>query len=114
MANTLTSTTNALPFGWGTPVGTTSGSVWPGNSTAGGVIFINNGNVNLAICPAVCNIATVQGVYPGAAAGVAAIGGAGSVNIAPGDKFIIDNLLCTGGFNGVAAGPGGVLTIWSF
>ncbi len=114
MSNSLATSTNALPFGWGTPVGTVSGPVWPGNATSGGTIFINNSPVVVAICPAVVNLATTQGVYPGPTVGVAVVGGAGSVNINPGDKFIIDNLLCTGGFNGIAAGTGGSLTIWSF
>ena len=113
MTSTLTDTTLGTPLGWGSTVGTVSGPVWPGNPSATGVIFMNNGGVQLAICPAQVNQA-VLGVYTGFAAGVAAIGGAGSKNINPGDVFIIDTLACRGAFNAIAAGPGGVLTIWSF
>jgi len=42
------------------------------------------------------------------------IGGAGCKNLNPGDVFIIDTLQCRGAFNGIAAAPGGQLTVWSF
>jgi hypothetical protein len=105
--------TNASPLGWGTTVGTTSGPVFPGNSSCGGLIFINNGTVLIAICPASTNVG-ILGVYSGFANGVAVISGAGSININPGDKFIIDNLLCTAAWNGIAQSPGGILTILTF
>jgi hypothetical protein len=106
--------TNASPLGWGTTVGQTSGPVFPGVSTASGVIFYNpSSSVSVAICTAQTNIG-VLGVYAGFANGVAAINGAGSITIAPGDKFIIDNLLCTTAWNGIASGSGGVLTILTF
>lgn len=105
--------TNSAPLSWGTTVGTTSGPIFPGVSGCAGVIFINNGSVVVAICPASVNVG-VLGVYAGFATGVAAIGGAGSININPGDKFIIDNLNCSTGWNGIASGAGGVLTILTF
>ena len=39
------------------------------------------------------------------------INGAGSITMQPGDKFIIDTLQCTGAWNGIAGGSGGILTI---
>jgi hypothetical protein len=106
--------TNASPVAWGTTVGQTSGPVFPGVSTASGTMFINaSSSVTLAICPASVNVG-VLGVYSGFANGVAVINGAGSITLAPGDKFLIDNLLCTAPWNGIASGPGGVLTVLSF
>jgi hypothetical protein len=114
MATAATSnSTNASPLGFGTTVGITSGPVFPGNSSAGGMIFVNNGPVVVAICPASVNLG-ILGVYSGFAAGVAVINGPGSININPGDKFIIDNLLATTAWNGIAAGPGASLTILTF
>jgi hypothetical protein len=113
MTTTLSDTTLGTPLGWGTTVGTASGPVWPGNPSATGVIFMNNGSVQIAICPAQVNQGLL-GVYGGFAVGVAQIGGPGSKNINPGDVFIIDTLACRGAFNGIAAGPGGALTVWSF
>lgn len=112
--NLSANSTNASPLGWGTTVGTTSGPVFPGNSTSGGLIFINpSSSVSVAICAASTNIG-VLGVYAGFANGVAVINGAGSITLGPGDKFIIDNLLCTTAWNGIASGAGGVLTILTF
>lgn len=105
--------TNSSPAGWGTTVGLTSGSVFPGVGSPHGAVFINNGGVVIAICPASVNLATL-GVYTGFANGVAVISGAGSININPGDKFFIDNMAATTAWNGIAAGPGGVLTILTF
>jgi len=105
--------TNSSPLGWGTTVGQTSGPVFPGVQTAKGVIFINNGTVLIALCPAEVNQGTL-GVYPGFAPGVAVVSGAGSVNLNPGDKWIVDSLLCTSAWNGIAQGPGGVLTVLTF
>jgi hypothetical protein len=113
MATSLTDTTLGTPLGWGTTVGVVSGPVWPGNASANGAIFMNNGSVQIAICPAQVNQGTL-GVYSGFAAGVASIGGPGCKNLNPGDVFIIDTLQCRGAFNGVAGGPGGQLTVWSF
>ncbi|SRR5882724_331377 len=104
-------TTNALPTGYGTTVGTTSGPVLPANPTRGGLVFYNPSlSVILAVCPAVVNLA-VLGSYSGNATGVAVLYGAGSIVLNPGDKFIIDNLMCSGAWNGIASGPGGVLTV---
>lgn len=107
------SATNATPHGWGTTVGTVSGPVFPGVPSGAGIMFINNGSVALAICPANLN-SGVLGVYSGFQAGVAAIGGAGSINLNPGDKWIVDTLPCTTPWNGIAASAGGVLTILTF
>lgn len=106
-------TGNLLPVGWGTTVGVTSGPVLPANPTRNGLIFINpSASVAVAVCPAMVNQGTL-GVYANAPSlGVAAINGQGSVTIQPGDKFIIDNLNCTGAFNGIASGASGILTIW--
>ena len=101
----------SYPLGWGTTVGLTSGPVLPTNPTRGGLIFINASvSAAIAICPSVVNQG-ILGVYTGFAVGVAAINGAGSVTMQPGDKFIIDNLNCTGAWNGIASGTGAVLTI---
>lgn len=106
--------TNASPMGWGTTVGQTSGPVFPGVSSSAGVIFYNpSAGTTIAICPAQVNLG-VLGVYPGFANGVAVINGAGSITLAPGDKFILDNLLCTTAWNGIAAGPNGALTVLTF
>ncbi len=113
MATTLTDTTLGTPLGWGTTVGVVSGPVWPGNPSGNGAMFMNNGSVQIAICPGQVNQGT-QGVYSGFATGVAAISGAGCKNLNPGDVLIIDTLQCRGAFNGVAGGPGGQLTVWSF
>jgi len=106
--------TNASPMGFGTTVGVTSGPVFPGVASNGGVIFHNpSGSVAVAICPAQLNMG-VLGVYSGFASGVAVINGAGCITLAPGDKFILDNMLCTSAWNGIAAGAGGILTILTF
>jgi hypothetical protein len=94
-------------------VGLTSGPVFPGVGSAHGAVFINNGTAVIAICPASVNVGTA-GVFAGFTAGVAAINGAGSVNINPGDKFFIDNMLCTSAWNGIAASAGGALTVLTF
>lgn len=108
------STTNPLPTGYGTTVGTTSGPALPANPTRGGLIFYNpSASVSIAVCPAVVNQG-ILGVYSGNAVGVALINGQGSITIAPGDKFIIDNLLATCAFNGIASGAPGLLTVWEF
>lgn len=112
--NPTNSTTVGSPTGYGTTVGQTSGPVLPGNPTRTGLIIHNpSASVSAAVCPAVVNQG-VLGVYSGAAVGVAAINGAGSKTLAPGDVFIIDNLLCTSAFNGIASGTGGLLTFWEF
>jgi hypothetical protein len=113
MTSVITNTTNALPLGWGTTVGTAPQLGFPGNPTANGCIFINNGATTLAICPAQVNLG-VLGVFSGFAAGVPVIGGPGSKNLNPGDVFIIDTLPMTGPFNAISSGPGGVLTTWGF
>ncbi len=105
--------TQSSPVGWGMVVGLTSGLVFPGVGSAHGAVFINNGTQVIAICPASVNLGA-NGVFPGFAAGVAVINGAGSVNINPGDKFFIDNMLCTSAWNGIAAGAGGALTVLTF
>src|ERR1700704_2640426 len=97
-------TTTPLPIGYGTTLGLVSGPALPANPTRGGLVFINpSASVTVAVCPAVVNPATL-GVYTGNAAGIAAINGAGSLTLNPGDKFIIDNLACTGAWNGIASG----------
>ena len=105
--------TNSSPFSFGTTVSTTSGPVFPGNPSAGGMIVINNGQVQVAIVTATMNLGAL-GVYPGATAGVAVINGPGCVNLNPGDKFIFDNLLATAAWNGIAQGGIGALTFLCF
>lgn len=104
--------TNALlPIGWGTTVGLTSGPVMPSNPSRTGLVFINqSAGVSIAICPAVVNVGA-GGFYSGATVGVAAVNGAGSITMQPGDKFIIDTISCTTAWNGIASGAGGVLTM---
>jgi len=124
MAVESSPTTNPLPTGYAqaTPIGTTSVPVLPPGPTRGGLIFINNGSVVLAICPAtVVTLTLASGVLVsgGAAIGVAAVGGSGSINLNPGDKFIVDNLPATGGWNAVAAAlvngvAAGILTVLEF
>jgi hypothetical protein len=102
--------TQANPNGFGTTVGLTSGPAIPANPTRVGMIFHNpSSSVAVAICPAIVNQGTL-GVYTGNAVGVAAINGAGSITMQPGDKFIVDNLSCTSAWNAIASGAGGVLT----
>ncbi len=106
--------TGTFPVGWGTTVGLVSQPVLGQNPTRAGLIFHNPSGVSIAICPANVNIG-VLGVYPNSPApvGVAVINGAGSITMSPGDKLIIDVSFPSGcGWNGVASGAGGVLTIW--
>jgi hypothetical protein len=106
MANTA-----AFPVSYGTTVGTTSGLVLPANPARVGLMFANpSASVAVAICPAMVNQGT-NGVYTGLATGTAVINGAGSITLAPGDKFIIDTFNCTSAWNGIAGGAGGVLTV---
>lgn len=101
----------ALPIAWGTTVGLSNQPVIPANPSRKALIFVNASiGVAVAICPAQINVG-VLGVYTGIAAGVASINGPGSITMQPGDKFIIDTLNCTAGWNGIAGGGGGVLTI---
>src|SRR5438445_1923556 len=104
--------TNALlPIGWGTTVPTTSGPVLPANPSRNALVFVNaSSGVSVAIIPAVVNIGTA-GVYVGSSAGVAVINGAGSITMAPGDKFIVDTLACTCAWNGISSGAGGAVTV---
>lgn len=107
----VNTTGQALPLGWGTTVGTSSVQVLPVNPSRLALVFINSSpSVAVGICPSVVN-AGVNGVYTGAAASVAAINGAGSITMNPGDKFIIDSMNVTTAWNGIAAGAGGQLTI---
>lgn len=104
-------TNAAFPLSWGTTVGTTSVTVLPANPSRTALIFVNaSTGIAIAICPAQIN-AGVNGVYTGFAAATAAINGPGSITMQPGDKFIIDTMNCTGTWNGIASGAGGVLTI---
>src|SRR5271170_2855149 len=105
-------TLQALPVSWGTTVPTTSVSVLPANPSRQGLMFINaSSGVTIAICPVQLN-AGINGVYTGFAASTAVINGAGSVTMNPGDKFIIDTFNCTCAWNGIAAGAGGLLTVF--
>ncbi len=107
----VNATLQALPVSWGTTVSTVSGPVLPANPSRQSLIFVNpSTGVNIAICPVALN-SGVNGVYTGFAASTAVINGAGSITMAPGDKFIIDTLNCTCAWNGIASGAGGVLTI---
>jgi len=114
-----TNTTLLGPIAWGASPTLTAAPVLPPNPTRTGLIFINQGSVALAIAPAVgyvgavtINSATGQYVTPALSALVPAISGAGSITMQPNDKFIIDNLNCTGAWNAVAAAAtGGALTI---
>lgn len=113
MTTTSSNTTNALPIGWGTTIGTVSQPVLPANPTRTGLQFYNVGTIPVAICPANVNIGSL-GAYPSLPSGtpppvgVAAIGTAGSITMQPGDKLIIDNLPCSCGWNGIAATTGGL------
>lgn len=111
----MSGSTNLTPMGWGTTVGLTSGPVLPANPTRSGLIMYNPsaGGVSIAVCPALVNQGLL-GVFSGFAVGVAAINGAGSITLAPGDKFIIDNLPCQCAWNGIASGAGGVVTFLEF
>jgi hypothetical protein len=110
----LNASTNVAPLGWGTTVPTVSTLVFPGVSTPSGVIFINpSSSVSIAICPANVNLG-VNGVYTGFKLGVAVINGPGSVTLMPGDKWIVDNLLCTTPWYGIAGAAGGMLTVFTF
>jgi hypothetical protein len=104
------SSTQSNPNGFGTTVGQTSGPAIPANPTRVGLMFINpSPSVSIGICPAMVNQAAL-GVYTGLATGVAAVNGAGSITLQPGDKFILDNVSSTTAWNAVASGAGGVLT----
>jgi hypothetical protein len=108
----MASTGATLPVAWGTPVGLVSGPVLPANPSRTALVFRNvSASVSIAIIPAVANIATVQGVYVGSAAGVAVINGAGSITMQPGDIFVLDSLQTTTAWNGIASGSGANLTI---
>jgi hypothetical protein len=102
-----------LPVSWGTPVGLVSAPVLPSNPSRNGLVFVNaSTSVAVAIIAASSNIALLQGQYPGVTTpSVAAINGAGSITMQPGDKFIIDTLACTCAWNGIASGTGGALSI---
>lgn len=124
-----TQTTGQLPNGWGVTVGVANQLALPPVQTSGGLIFYNaSSSVSIAICPASMTL-IASGTAPsplvpppsfptagitGPIPGVAAIGGAGSVTLLPGDKFIIDNLQATTAWNCVASGSGGALTILVF
>ena len=102
-----------LPVAWGTPVGLTSGLILPANPSRNSLVFINASvSGAIAIIPASANIALLQGQYPGIITpAIAVINGAGSLTMQPGDKFIIDTIVCTCAWNGIASGTGSVLTI---
>jgi len=105
-------TTLPMPVGWGTTIGLTSQPILPPNNTRQALVFINSSLTTIAICPANVNIG-VLGVYPTGAppTGVAGINTPGSITMLPNDKFIIDNIACTCGWNGIAGGAGGGITI---
>lgn len=108
------SSTQPNPNGFGTTVGTTSGAAIPANPTRSGLMFINpSASIVVAICPAMVNQGTL-GNYTGLATGVAAINGAGSITLNPGDKFILDNLCASTAWNAIASGAGGVLTAFEW
>ena len=77
------------------------------------LVFVNTSvSGAIAIIPASANIALLQGQYPGIITpAIAVINGAGSLTMQPGDKFIIDTIVCTCAWNGIASGTGSVLTI---
>lgn len=121
MPSPLNAGTTALaPNGYGAVVGTTSGMVVPPNPSRGGLMFFNNGSVQIAVCPDRLVVQPSAGAaYPTTnpfpTGGVAAIGGSGSINLAPGQSITLDNLAASGQWNGISAGPGnGVLTILEF
>jgi hypothetical protein len=101
-----------LPVAWGTPVGLASGLVLPANPSRTALVFRNVSTAAaIAIIPNTANIALTQGAYVGSTIGVAAVNGAGSITMQPGDIFVIDTLQCTTAWNGIASGTGGNLTI---
>jgi hypothetical protein len=101
-----------MPVGWGTTIGLTSQPILPPNSTRQGLVFINSSLTTIAICPANVFVGAL-GVYPAGSApvGVAGINTPGSITMLPNDKFIIDNIACTCGWNGIAGTTGGSITI---
>lgn len=103
-SNTIT------PTGWGITVGATSQLALPANPTRSGLIWINQSSAVIAICPATLNTVSSAGVVTNNVSGVAVIGGAGSITMQPGDKFIIDNMPCGCQWNAIAASAGSALT----
>lgn len=96
----------ALPVGWGVTVGLTAAQAIPMNPSRQAIMFVNaSGSAAIAICPAVVNLGA------GAAPGVPVIGGAGSITMSPGDKFIVDTLNCTTAWEAIASAAGSQLTI---
>jgi hypothetical protein len=96
----------ALPVGWGVTVGLTAAQAIPANPSRQAIMFVNaSGSSAIAICPAVVNLGS------GPAPGVPVIGGAGSITMSPGDKFIVDTLNCTTAWNAISNGASAALTI---
>jgi hypothetical protein len=102
-----------LPISYGTPVGLTSGPILPANASRNALVFVNSSvSGAIAIIPAAANIALLQGQYPGISTpSVAVINGAGSITMQPGDKFIIDTIVCSCAWNAVSTIAGSALTI---
>lgn len=113
-------TTALAPNSYGAIVGLTSGLAVPPNPSRGGLMFFNNGNVIIAVCPDRLVLqASAGAVYPTTnpfpTGGVASINGAGSINLAPGQSITIDNLAASGQWNAISNGPAlGALTILEF
>jgi hypothetical protein len=107
----VNATSYSLPVAWGTTVGLVSQPILPQNPSRQALIFVNTSlSASVAICPALVN-AGVNGVYLGLAAGVAAINGASSITLAPGDKFIIDTMNVTTAWNGIGSAAGAQITM---
>jgi hypothetical protein len=122
------STTTVSPNGWAVTVGTANQLAIGPNSSRSGLIFFNNSSsATIAVCPSSQNIiaqgtapaaagatTSVPGSFTGPVQGVAAISGAGSINLTPGQAQIIDNLNCTAAWNAIASANGAALTILEF
>ena len=118
-------TTNPLPAGYAVTLGVVNQLALPYNATRGGLTFYNDSSsAVIAICPSTQftiaqgatpaqanSTTTPPGVVSGAALGVAVINGPGSITLAPGQAFIIDNMQCTCAWNGIATANGAALTV---
>lgn len=116
-SNTAGQATNAGPIGYGSTLGTTSGPALGPNATRTALWVYNpSASATIAICPALVGVGPVLGGNPSPAwplaAGVAAINGAGSITLNPGDKMLIDNVNVTGAFNGIASAANTPATFW--
>lgn len=127
MATVTPSLTASLPNGYGTTVGTANQLAVPPNPTRGGLILFNNSATQvISVCPAsLVLIASgtpplgpgqnlVPGAIPAPTLGVPGTNAPGSLTLQPGQAEIIDNLNCSGAWNGISNVAGGALTTLEF